>query len=56
MSQTNSLKTRLNNFLMIKEVPLLLVIIVSLIVLSIFRPTFLSPGNIHAVLLAHHSR
>ena len=36
---------------MIKEVPLLLVIIVSLIVLSIFRPTFLSPGNIHAVLL-----
>ena len=36
---------------MIKEVPLLLVIIVSLIVLSIFRPTFMSPGNIHAVFL-----
>jgi ribose transport system permease protein len=41
----------IGRFLMIKEVPLFLVIVVSIIVLAIVKPTFLIPGNIHAVFL-----
>jgi ribose transport system permease protein len=51
MDNRRSFKTNINNFLMIKEVPLLLVIVVSIVVLSIVRPTFFSLGNIKAVFL-----
>jgi ribose transport system permease protein len=40
-----------SRFLMIKEVPLALVILAAVVVLTIIKPTFLIPGNIHAVFL-----
>jgi len=41
----------LDRFLMVKEVPLFLVILSAVIALSIAKPIFLIPGNIHAVFL-----
>lgn len=46
-----NLRTSISRFLLIKEVPLFLVIFAAVIVLSIIKPSFLIPGNIHAVFL-----
>ena len=48
---TAARQSSLGRFLMIKEVPLALVILAAVIALSIAKPTFLIPGNIHAVFL-----
>lgn len=50
-SPREAARTLLTRFLLIKEVPLFLAIFASVIVLSIFKPTFLIPGNIKAVFL-----
>lgn len=41
----------INRFWSIKEVPLFLVVLLMVIILSIIKPGFLIPGNIHAVFL-----
>jgi len=49
--QDASAPSLLGRFLLLKEAPLALVILAAVIVLSIAKPTFLIPGNIHAVFL-----
>lgn len=50
-NENNRLKNKLLDILMIKETPLILVIVVAVIGLTIAKPTFIVPRNIHSILL-----
>jgi ribose transport system permease protein len=47
----SSFRATAGRIMMFKETPLILVIVVAVIILTIIKPTFVVPGNIHSILL-----